>query len=57
MSELCEKTGADVNEVAQAIGMDNRISSKFLKASVGFGSFGFQKDILNLVYIAKSYGG
>lgn len=56
MSELCEKTGADVNEVAKAIGMDTRIGSKFLKASVGFGGSCFQKDILNLVYIAKSYG-
>jgi UDPglucose 6-dehydrogenase len=56
MSELCEQTGADVNEVARAIGMDSRIGSKFLKASVGFGGSCFQKDILNLVYIAKSYG-
>ena len=56
MSELCEKTGADVNEVAKAIGMDSRIGSKFLKASVAFGGSCFQKDILNLVYIAKSYG-
>ena len=56
MSELCERTGADVNEVARAIGMDSRIGSKFLKASVGFGGSCFQKDILNLVYIAKSYG-
>ncbi len=55
MSELCEKTGADVNEVAKAIGMDSRIGQKFLKASVGFGGSCFQKDILNLVYIAKSY--
>ena len=56
ISELCEKTGADVDEVAKAIGMDSRIGSKFLKASVGFGGSCFQKDILNLVYIAKSYG-
>lgn len=56
ISELCEKTEADVNEVARAIGMDSRIGSKFLKASVGFGGSCFQKDILNLVYIAKSYG-
>ena len=56
MSEICEKTGADVNEVARAIGMDSRIGPKFLKASVGFGGSCFQKDILNLVYIAKSYG-
>lgn len=56
ISELCEKTGADVSEVSKAIGMDARIGSKFLKASVGFGGSCFQKDILNLVYIAKSYG-
>ncbi|MFH4963790.1 UDP-glucose 6-dehydrogenase [Gaetbulibacter sp. M235] len=56
MSELCEKSGADINEVAKAIGMDGRIGSKFLKASVGFGGSCFQKDILNLVYIAKTYG-
>jgi UDPglucose 6-dehydrogenase len=49
-------TGADVNEVANAIGKDSRIGPKFLKASVGFGGSCFQKDILNLVYIAKSYG-
>lgn len=55
VSELCEVTGADVNEVAHAIGMDSRIGPKFLKASVGFGGSCFQKDILNLVYIARSY--
>ncbi len=56
MSELCEKTGANIDEVAKAIGMDSRIGPKFLKSSVGFGGSCFQKDILNLVYIAKSYG-
>ena len=56
LSELCEKTGANVNEVAKAIGMDSRIGPKFLKASVGFGGSCFQKDILNLVYISKSFG-
>ena len=56
LSELCEKTGANINEVAKAIGMDSRIGPKFLNASVGFGGSCFQKDILNLVYIAKSYG-
>ncbi|MEP1488766.1 MAG: nucleotide sugar dehydrogenase [Algibacter sp.] len=55
ISELCEHTEANINEVAKAIGMDSRIGSKFLKASVGFGGSCFQKDILNLVYIAKSY--
>ena len=56
ISELCEKTGASVDEVALAIGMDSRIGPKFLKASVGFGGSCFQKDILNLVYISKSFG-
>lgn len=55
ISELCEATGADVNEVAYAIGKDSRIGPKFLKASVGFGGSCFQKDILNLVYIARTY--
>ncbi len=54
MSEICEMTGADVDEVAHAIGTDSRIGSKFLKTSVGFGGSCFQKDILNLVYIARS---
>ena len=56
ISALCEATGADVDEVANAIGMDSRIGPKFLKSSVGFGGSCFQKDILNLVYIAKSLG-
>ncbi|TRX71991.1 UDP-glucose 6-dehydrogenase [Carboxylicivirga sp. M1479] len=56
MSALCEQTGANVDEIANAIGSDSRIGPKFLKASVGFGGSCFQKDILNLVYIARSYG-
>ena len=56
ISALCEATEADVDEVARAIGMDSRIGNKFLKSSVGFGGSCFQKDILNLVYIAKSLG-
>ncbi len=55
ISELCEATGANVDEVARAVGMDSRIGPKFLNASVGFGGSCFQKDILNLVYIARSY--
>lgn len=55
ISELCEVTGANVDEVAKAVGKDSRIGPKFLKASVGFGGSCFQKDILNLVYIARSY--
>ncbi|MEN1785215.1 MAG: nucleotide sugar dehydrogenase, partial [Bacteroidota bacterium] len=56
ISALCEKTDANVAEVANAIGHDSRIGSRFLGASVGFGGSCFQKDILNLVYIAKSFG-
>ena len=56
LSELCEATEADIDEVSRAIGADSRIGSKFLKASVGFGGSCFQKDILNLVYISRSYG-
>ena len=56
LSALCEKTGADIDELSKAIGMDHRIGPKFLKASVGFGGSCFQKDILNLVYLCKHYG-
>lgn len=56
ISALCEATGADVDEVARAIGTDSRIGPKFLKASVGFGGSCFQKDILNLVYLCESFG-
>ena len=56
ISALCEVTGADVDEVAHAIGRDSRIGPKFLKASVGFGGSCFQKDILNLVYLCQHFG-
>ncbi len=56
MSAICEATEANIDEVAFAIGKDTRIGDKFLKASVGFGGSCFQKDILNLVYIAKTFG-
>eukprot|EP00386_Alphamonas_edax_P001387 GDKI01004154.1.p1 GENE.GDKI01004154.1~~GDKI01004154.1.p1 ORF type:complete len:500 (-),score=110.45 GDKI01004154.1:24-1523(-) len=56
ISMLCEKTGADVKQVAHAIGTDSRIGPKFLNASVGFGGSCFQKDILNLVYLCESFG-
>ncbi|WP_163712858.1 UDP-glucose 6-dehydrogenase [Mangrovibacterium lignilyticum] len=55
ISALCEQTGADVDEVARAMGMDSRIGSKFLKSSVGFGGSCFQKDILNLVYLCHHF--
>ena len=56
LSALCEKTGADIEELSKAIGMDHRIGPHFLKASVGFGGSCFQKDILNLVYLCRHYG-
>merc|ERR1711976_529841 len=56
IARLCERTGADVSEVARAIGADSRIGPKFLNASVGFGGSCFQKDILNLVYICEQFG-
>jgi UDPglucose 6-dehydrogenase len=56
LSALCEVTGADVDEVAYAIGTDSRIGPKFLKTSVGFGGSCFQKDILNLVYLCEYFG-
>jgi UDPglucose 6-dehydrogenase len=56
ISALCEKTEADVTEVAHAVGMDSRIGSRFLNASIGFGGSCFEKDILNLVYLCRQYG-
>ena len=56
IAALCEATGADVREVANAIGADSRIGPKFLTAGPGFGGSCFQKDILNLVYLCRSYG-
>ena len=56
LSAICEKTGANIQELSKAIGMDHRIGPHFLRASVGFGGSCFQKDILNLVYLCKYYG-
>eukprot|EP00591_Stephanopyxis_turris_P007725 CAMPEP_0195519172 /NCGR_PEP_ID=MMETSP0794_2-20130614/14493_1 /TAXON_ID=515487 /ORGANISM="Stephanopyxis turris, Strain CCMP 815" /LENGTH=450 /DNA_ID=CAMNT_0040648283 /DNA_START=98 /DNA_END=1450 /DNA_ORIENTATION=+ len=56
ISALCEVTGGDISEISRAVGSDDRIGSKFLKASVGFGGSCFQKDILNLVYLCESFG-
>jgi UDPglucose 6-dehydrogenase len=55
LSALCEKTGANIDELSKAIGMDKRIGPEFLKSSAGFGGSCFQKDILNLVYLSKYY--
>lgn len=54
LSAVCEATGADIDEVAKACGIDKRIGPHFLKASIGFGGSCFQKDILNLVYLSES---
>ena len=56
ISAICEVTGADVNEVSNAIGKDSRIGYKFLQSGPGFGGSCFKKDILNLVYLSKYYG-
>ena len=56
ISAICEATGADIEEVAHAVGMDSRIGRKFLKAGPGFGGSCFKKDILNLVYLSRYYG-
>ncbi|MFL0727763.1 MAG: nucleotide sugar dehydrogenase, partial [Prochlorococcus sp.] len=56
LAALCEVTGADVREVARAIGSDSRIGSKFLQAGPGFGGSCFKKDILNLVYLCRHFG-
>jgi UDPglucose 6-dehydrogenase len=56
MANLCERTGADIVEVAHAVGADCRIGPRFLRASVGFGGSCFKKDILNLVYLCEFYG-
>jgi UDPglucose 6-dehydrogenase len=56
IASLCEATGADVREVARAIGTDSRIGPKFLQAGPGYGGSCFQKDILNLVYLCRHYG-
>jgi len=53
---FCEKSEADITEVARAIGMDSRLGNKFLNPSVGWGGSCFKKDILNLVYLCRHYG-
>ncbi|OAA33477.1 UDP-glucose 6-dehydrogenase [Moelleriella libera RCEF 2490] len=56
ISAVCEQTGADVDEVARAVGVDPRIGNKFLMAGIGFGGSCFKKDVLNLVYLAETMG-
>tara|TARA_Y100001933_G_scaffold264905_1_gene333409 strand:+ start:1904 stop:3346 length:1443 start_codon:yes stop_codon:yes gene_type:complete len=56
ISAICEASGADVYEVANAVGKDSRIGAKFLKPGPGFGGSCFKKDILNLVYLCNFFG-
>lgn len=55
ISALCEATGADVEQVARAVGSDSRIGAKFLNSSIGYGGSCFQKDLLNLVYLCEHF--
>ncbi|KAF7586216.1 hypothetical protein BBP40_009282 [Aspergillus hancockii] len=56
ISAICEKTGAEVDQVAKAVGLDPRIGPQFLKAGLGFGGSCFRKDIASLTYLAESLG-
>ena len=56
IADLCEQTGANVQEVARGIGLDNRIGTKFLNAGPGYGGSCFPKDALALLKTAQDYG-
>jgi UDPglucose 6-dehydrogenase len=56
VADLCEKVGADVQEVARGIGLDNRIGSKFLHAGPGYGGSCFPKDTLALMKTGQDHG-
>ncbi len=56
IADLCEKIGADVEEVTRAMGLDTRIGTQFLKAGLGFGGFCFPKDIQAFIHLADSVG-
>jgi UDPglucose 6-dehydrogenase len=56
IADLCEKVGADVQQVARGLGLDNRIGGKFLHAGPGFGGSCFPKDALALIKTAQDYG-
>ena len=56
ISAICEKTGADINEISNAVGADSRIGAQYLKAGIGFGGSCFGKDIRSLVYLAETLG-
>jgi UDPglucose 6-dehydrogenase len=56
VADLCEQVGADVNEVARGMGLDNRIGGKFLHAGPGFGGSCFPKDTTALLKTAQDHG-
>jgi UDPglucose 6-dehydrogenase len=56
ISDLCERIGADVEEVTHAMGLDPRIGTQFLKAGLGFGGFCFPKDIQAFIHLSASVG-
>jgi UDPglucose 6-dehydrogenase len=56
ISDLCERIGADVEEVTHAMGLDPRIGTQFLKAGLGFGGFCFPKDIQAFIHLSSSMG-
>ncbi|PWN38947.1 nucleotide sugar dehydrogenase [Ceraceosorus guamensis] len=55
LAAICEKTGAEIDEVARGCGKDSRLGPHFLKAGLGFGGSCFQKDIFNLIYLAETF--
>lgn len=56
IADLCEKIGANVEEVTHAMGLDPRIGMRFLRAGLGFGGFGFPKDVQAFIHLAASVG-
>jgi UDPglucose 6-dehydrogenase len=56
IADLCEKIGADVEEVTHAVGLDPRIGTQFLKAGLGFGGFCFPKDIQAFIHLSSTVG-
>jgi UDPglucose 6-dehydrogenase len=56
VANICDRVGADVTQVAQGIGLDSRIGSKFLSAGIGWGGSCFPKDVSALIHTASDYG-
>ena len=56
VANICDRVGADVTQVAQGIGLDSRIGSKFLQAGIGWGGSCFPKDVSALIHTAQDYG-